>query len=150
MNDTVMRILPLAGQGFCCAQILVLLALEHQGRENPDLTRSVGGLCHGLGKTGQTCGALLGGCCVLGLYTGQGEPGETPHPEAQDMIRELTEWFTEYTREFGGVTCGKILEKTGGEPDMTLCGDLVGSTFDRVLDILESRSIDPALGKDEQ
>ena len=150
MSDIMMSILPLVGQGYCCAQILILLALEQQGKENPDLVRSVGGLCYGLGNTGQTCGVLLGGCCALGLYTGTGEPGEPPHPEAKEMVRELTEWFTEYAADFGGITCGKILERSGGEPNMPLCGDLAASTFEKVLDILETRSIDPTLGKDEQ
>ena len=150
MNDTIMRILPLAGQGFCCAQMLVLLALEQQGKENPDLIRAVGSLCHGLGKTGHTCGALLGGCCALGLYTGQGETGEEKHPDAETMIQELSLWFETYTSAFGGSNCGKILERTGGEPDVSVCGDLVSSTFDKVMEILELHGIDPTRGKDEQ
>ena len=150
MNDTIMRILPLAGQGFCCSQMLILMALEQQGKNNPDLVRSVGALCHGLGKTGHTCGALLGGCCVLGLYTSPGEPGEEKHPEADTMVQELSQWFETFSAPFGGSSCGKILERTGGEPDMSVCGDLVGSTFEKVMEILENHGIDPTMGKDEQ
>ncbi len=150
MNDTVMRMLPLAGQGFCCSQILVLLALEEQGASNPDLVRTLSGLCHGLGTRGHTCGALLGGCCVLGLYTGQGETGEEQHPDMKEMIQELTRWFEDFAARFGGTTCGEILGMTGGEPDMSVCGDLVSSTFDKSMEILEKHGIDPSMGKNEQ
>ncbi|MFA6810819.1 MAG: DVU_1555 family C-GCAxxG-C-C protein [Desulfoplanes sp.] len=149
MNDTAMRMLPLAGQGFCCSQILVLLALELQGKTNPELVRSVGGLCHGLGKTGHICGALLGGCCVLSLYTNRGEPGEEKHPQTETMVHQLSTWFEEFSSTFGGSTCGNILGKTGGEPDMGICGDLVSATFDKAMEILANHGIDPTIGKDE-
>ena len=55
------RMLELKRQGFFCSQILMILALELQRRENAPLVRASHGLAGGLGFTGETCGALTGG-----------------------------------------------------------------------------------------
>ena len=70
------RMLELSGQGFYCAQILLILALEAEGKENPDLVRAMSGLNGGLGFSGNVCGALTGGCCLLGYFCGKGEAEE--------------------------------------------------------------------------
>ena len=44
MNEYDLDILRLGGQGYCCAQIVVLLALEMQGVENFGLVRAMAGL----------------------------------------------------------------------------------------------------------
>ena len=67
------RMLELSGQGFYCAQILMILALESEGKEDPDLIRAMSGLNGGLGFSGRVCGALTGGCCFLGCFCGKGE-----------------------------------------------------------------------------
>ena len=66
-NDTILSILPLAQKGYCCSQIILLLGLEAQGAENPELIRAAAGLCHGIGGTRHTCGALTGASCLLAL-----------------------------------------------------------------------------------
>jgi len=38
MSEYLLDILPLAAKGYCCSQILGLLALQAQGAENPGLT----------------------------------------------------------------------------------------------------------------
>lgn len=40
--DLFDRMLELSGQGYFCAQILMILALESEGKEDPDLIRAVG------------------------------------------------------------------------------------------------------------
>ena len=42
--DLFDRMLELSGQGFYCAQILMILALESEEKEDPDLVRAMGGL----------------------------------------------------------------------------------------------------------
>ncbi|MBZ0309444.1 MAG: C-GCAxxG-C-C family protein, partial [Anaerolineae bacterium] len=68
------RMKKLKEQGFFCSQIIMILGLELQGKENPDLVRAMHGLAGGLGFTGETCGALTGGSSVLGVYAGRGNP----------------------------------------------------------------------------
>jgi hypothetical protein len=49
MNDEAFRMIELAGQGFYCSQILLILGLEAQGKENPDLIRTMNALAGGAG-----------------------------------------------------------------------------------------------------
>ena len=42
--DLFDRMLELSGQGFYCARILMILALESEEKEDPDLIRAMGGI----------------------------------------------------------------------------------------------------------
>ena len=101
--DLFDRMMEWSGQGFYCAQILMLLALEAEEKEDPDLIRAVGGLNGGLGFSGRTCGALTGGCCFLSYFLGKGEAEEIEDPEAAGLIKRLADWFEEtVTEQYGG------------------------------------------------
>ncbi|NLT17733.1 MAG: C_GCAxxG_C_C family protein, partial [Clostridiales bacterium] len=76
MDDFLMRLMELSSQGFFCSQILLMLRLEAEGKQNPDLVRALGGLAGGLGFSGKTCGALTGGACLIAYYAGKGAPDE--------------------------------------------------------------------------
>jgi len=109
MNDMI-RMAELAQKGFYCSQILLCLGLEAQGKENPDLIRAMSGLAGGLGFSGDVCGALTGGACLLGLFAGRGVLEEEEDPRLNVMVNELVEWFTdEYGRTYGGIHCENIL-----------------------------------------
>jgi hypothetical protein len=144
MSDTLMRVLPLAGRGYCCSQILGLLALEAQGRDNPDLVRALGGLCHGQG--GGTCGILTGGACVLALYLGKGADQEEPVERADLVQAEFLDWFRGRVEgQYGGITCAAILGEEGGKPDVSRCGDLLAGAWDCILGLLTAQGLDPSL-----
>jgi len=154
MDETLMDILPLASQGFCCSQILGLLALRAQGRENPELVRAMGGLCHGLGACAETgcgtCGILTGGACVLALYFGKGRPGEFPLERADLARAEFVDWFVERTqRQYGGSACADILgEGAGGTPDMARCGALLAESWAKLVELLAAHGLDVTTGRD--
>jgi len=61
VDDTILEMMRLKVEGYCCAQIILILALEARGKTNADLVRSVGGLCFGINWSGKVCGALSGG-----------------------------------------------------------------------------------------
>ena len=65
--DAFDRIMELTREGLYCAQIMVQLALDAEGRENPELIQAVRGLCGGFSWSGGPCGALSGGVCFLSL-----------------------------------------------------------------------------------
>ncbi|QLA15493.1 DVU_1555 family C-GCAxxG-C-C protein [Desulfolutivibrio sulfoxidireducens] len=144
-------ILPLVGRGYCCSQALALLALEAQGRENPELVRALSGLCRGLAGSGGTCGILTGGCCVLALYVGKGADAEQPHPMAEPVVADFVDWFREKTTAaYGGDTCPAIMgENQPGGPYPAHCGELLAESFDRILEILASYGIDPSQPKED-
>lgn len=147
MNDVIFRMIELAGQGFHCSQILLLMGLEAQGKTNPDLIRVMNALAGGLGFSGDTCGALTGGACLIGLYAGRGAPHEEDDPRHDRMINELVEWFTqECADSYGGIHCDDIL---GDDPNnqKTRCPGLVANTYEKVQALLVENGFDLSEGR---
>jgi hypothetical protein len=138
------RMRELKQQGFFCSQILMTLGLELQGIENPQLVRAMHGLAGGLGFTGETCGALTGGACLLALYAGKGLPADEDDPRLLFMVEDLVKWFRQgYGQEFGGIRCETILS---GVPNgqATRCPTMVAGTFQKVKELLVENGFDLA------
>jgi len=135
MTDEL-RIAELLQQGFCCSQVLVLMGLEAQDRENADLVRAAHGLCGGMGSAGETCGCLTGAACLLGLFAGRGLLTEVADPRLGNMLDELTAWFKEEIgSRYGGIRCAEIL---AGDPanQGLRCPGIVIETWERARDLL--------------
>lgn len=131
-----MRMMELALEGFNCSQILMLLALEAQGKQDPDLIRAMTGLLAGLG-CGKVCGALTGGCCVIGLYAGKASAQENADERMPAMLGEFVEWFeVEFTSLYGGINCAEI---AGDDARLRLsrCPEIVRRSFEKIVEILE-------------
>jgi hypothetical protein len=134
MDDTE-RIRELGEAGFQCSQILVLLGLQLQGRSNPDLVRSLQGLCGGM-SAGETCGALTGGACLLGLYAGRGTDEEDDDPRLLFLLEELVTWFREgYGAEYGSLRCDDIVGLSG-QHMAERCPRMVLGVYRKVKDLL--------------
>ena len=147
MNDEMLRMITLAGQGFYCSQILLFMGLEAQGKSNPDLIRAMSALAGGLGFTGDTCGALTGGACLLGLYAGRGLPEEQEDEKLNLMISELVDWFSEeFGKLHGSIRCETIL---GDDPRSraTKCPNLVFGTYEKAKALLAQYGFDLSGGK---
>lgn len=145
MSEEMFRMFELAQQGFSCSQILLQLGLEAQGKSDPDLIRAMAGLAGGLGFSGETCGALTGGACLLGLYAGKGSAEEQPHGKFDLMVSELVDWFKErINSQHGGFNCRDIL---GDELQYKLvsmkCGNIVSEVYGKVREILLAYGIEP-------
>lgn len=145
--DDLIRMLELAGQGFHCSQILLFLGLDAQGKTNSDLIRAMAGLAGGVGFTGDTCGALTGGACLIALYGGRATPEEEEHPRLNLMIGELVDWFTsEFGELYGGIHCRDILAEDAANQAVR-CPGLVQGTFEKVVSILTENGIDMTEGR---
>jgi C_GCAxxG_C_C family probable redox protein len=134
--EELMRMLALKQQGFYCSQILLSMALQDRGESNPALIRAARALAGGLGFAGETCGALTGGACLLGLYAGKGLSDEPDNPRLDQMVQELVEWFKEeHGQNYGGIRCDDIL---AGEPAnmKSRCPNLVLTTYEKANDLL--------------
>jgi hypothetical protein len=143
MADESFRIAELLLEGYTCAQILVKLALEAQGRDNPELARAMAGLALGMGQ-GFNCGSLTGGCCVLGLYGGRTGEKQPEHPRFDVMVEEFSGWFeAEMTAKYGGINCEKIMGF-----DATLkhqrCPEIILDCWLKAREILEKHRVDLA------
>ena len=145
MDETFLKMMKLNAKGYCCSQIPIILALEVQGKTDPDLVRSMAGLCFGINWSGEVCGALSGGACLISLYAGKGDDSEAAHEKYMKMMGELVEWFTIAADEqYGGTRCHEILEKC---PDRSICSVIVSDTYKKCMDILATHGFDPGVGK---
>ena len=113
--DVFDRMLELAREGYDCAQIMLTLALDMDGKSDPDLVRAMGGL-------------------------GRGAPGEQPHPKLGEMYASLREWFSEYTAGYGGDSCRCIL--AGDERNRVMrCPLVVQAVFEKCCGLLEMNGV---------
>jgi C_GCAxxG_C_C family probable redox protein len=148
MDDVSLRMLQLKQDGFCCTQIMLIMALEAQNQTNRDLIRAAGGLCYGVGMSGEICGALSGGACLISLYAGKGSSEEQADDRLPLMMEELTEWFREIPgASYGGIRCDEILTQ---HPDMSACGLIVASTYGKAMEILRTHDLNPNKGRDDR
>ncbi len=142
MSDYDLDIIRLAHEGYCCSQIILLMALDLQGISNPGLVRAMNGLCHGVIGTSGPCGAYSGAACLIAYYSGKGSSSETAEERLSLMLTELGDWFREYaTGRFGGTNCSNIV--VGDTPDRSVCGALVAECYGRAMSILTENGIDP-------
>jgi len=145
MNDIGFRIIQLAAKGYCCSQVLAIMALEIQGRENPDLVRAMAGLCMGAGNSGGICGVFTGAACVLALYGAKGADAEKAVDKFPLMLAELSEWFEQSAcASFGGTSCSDIIGEGSRRPSPDRCGRLLVDTWGRILEILVENGFNPA------
>lgn len=131
------KLFELSRQGFECSQILMLMALEIDGADNPDLIRAMSGLCGGMGRSGGACGVLTGGCCFLGYFTGKGIPDEMEHSRSREIVSSYVSWFSE---RFPSTECRGII---GGDFSKTLsvCSPLISEAYVRLLELLDEYDI---------
>jgi C_GCAxxG_C_C family probable redox protein len=145
-SDTV-RMIELGMQGFYCSQILLFLGLETQGKSDPDLIRAMNGLAGGLGFSGDICGALTGGACLLGLYAGRGTLDEAEDPKLNLMVTELVEWFSEeFGEKYGGIHCSAILDDDPKNRSAR-CPTLVAGVYEKVKNLLVENGLDLTQGR---
>jgi C_GCAxxG_C_C family probable redox protein len=131
-----MRMVQRVQQGFHCSEVLLFAGLEAKGKTNPDLIRTVSALAGGVGFSGELCGALTGGACLLGLFDGRGDENEAADPRLNIMVNELMDWFAaKYGAEYGGIRCREI---TADDPknQPLRCPRIVGGVLKKVKSLL--------------
>jgi C_GCAxxG_C_C family probable redox protein len=132
----------LQAQGFFCSQIILKLGMELQGKDDTNLIRAVQGLAGGLGFSGELCGALTGGACLLGLYAGKALPEENQDLRLDFMVSDLVKWFKqEYSQSFGGIRCEEIINNNKSNMSAR-CPVIVASTLQRVKELLVENGFD--------
>jgi hypothetical protein len=136
MNGQLFDIMLLSKKGYNCSQIMAILLLKSLGINDPDLVRALGGLCYCLEYSGQDCGVLPGGACLISLCAGKGSDAESQRNSMLPMILELVEWFRKKTDSF--YTCSGCDGVILPSPNRSFCTTLVSETYEKVLSILAS------------
>ncbi len=151
MTDSQILALELGSKGYTCAQIVLIGTLRLLGEENPLLVKAMSALSQGIANTGNMCGALVGGYCILSMYTAKGDDIEQALKEEALLLEDLTTWFN---KEFQYINCDELLgvancvpsegnpcpeRKMGNES----CGIIVAKVWDKCLSLLTEYNIDP-------
>ncbi|HOT24117.1 MAG TPA: C-GCAxxG-C-C family protein [Thermoleophilia bacterium] len=128
MDDLDARVRELGLQGRCCTQIMVQLALEECGEENPQMAEASGVLCLGLFE-GLACGALTGGALAMAILAGERPDGL--------VVMELVDWFRS---EYGLTDCDVL---DGDDPSLqfTRCPGMVAATYEQAKRILGAHGV---------
>lgn len=126
MVDISERIMELALERYCCAQIVVSIGLEIQGKENQELVQAARGLCYGMFAQ-KLCGVLNGAACMLSLYNEE---------YASVLIPELVHWFE---NKYGGTDCSDLVG--AGKRDTARCMEITAETIAYCFELLEKNDL---------
>lgn len=144
IDEIGFRLLQLGGRGYCCSQVLIILALEAQGKTNPDLVRAMSGLCMGGARSGNVCGVFTGAACILALYGAKGKDNEKENEKLPLMYSELSDWFEKTAcASYKGISCKDIIGKKASAPDPNICSQILVDTYNQVMEILVQNGFDP-------
>ncbi len=139
--DLYDKIIELAGKGYHCSQIIMILTLETIGEEHPHVIQTLGGLGGGIGYTGDTCGCLTGGACAISYFLGKKTLEEPEDPRMKPAVQELVKWFQgETVPEYGGSDC-KYITHLNQEEIVAVCPGLIANTYLKVMEILMEKGI---------
>ena len=139
--DLMDRIMELSRYGYFCSQILAILMLEAVGEENPKLVQAMAGLNGGIGFSGDVCGCMAGGCCILSYFTDKPDADSYDSPHHKSAQGEFVQWFTdEMELEYQAIDCRDI---TKGNPAKRVqyCPQIIAQTFEKCMEILEERGL---------
>ncbi len=139
-DEIVNRMIQLAENQYNCSQIMMILALEQEGGENPELVRAMSGLGDGCGFFKETCGIMTGAAGILAWYAGKGADDEEESEKLLPMLEDLGDWFRqEIGAKYAGTRCNEIVGDRVGTPDgKQICGTVIFQTFGKVNEILIS------------
>ena len=142
LDDTSFALMELSHKGYFCSQILLILALRAQGKENPGLVRALSGLSRGTAQQKGVCGTLTGAACLLAYHAAKGTDEEQESERLPAMLEELWDWFEEtHGSRFRGITCAQIL--ADGAKPRERCGPLVLEAYQKCQAILVANGFDP-------
>ena len=139
-DEIVSRMIQLAENKYNCSQIMMILALEQEGKDNPGLVRAMSGLGDGCGFFKETCGIMTGAASILAWHAGKGADDEEESEKLLLMLEDLGDWFQqEIGAKYSGTRCRDIVGDLAGTPDVKqICGSIIFQTFGKVNQILTS------------
>ena len=130
--------------GLFCAEAVLLAMARRLGVESPLIPNIATGLCSGMARSGQTCGALSGAVLGLSLVGGRDNP-DALAGEAYGLVRPLV---MQFEKRFGCTTCSELLGCDLATPEgqrifrmdrlgTTHCRVYTGAAFAMAMDILD-------------
>ncbi len=120
--------------GFNCAQAVACTCADLVGIDEATAFKMTEGLGGGMGSYTQTCGAVSGGCAIIGYAVSDGPHNPKTKGTTYKQVRQLVSRFGEQN---GSTLCKELKGMTGG-PVLRSCPDCVDDGIRMTLDILEA------------
>lgn len=123
------------GEFYCSEAIVKTIKDEFNMPVPNDVIAMASGFPVGMGGSGCTCGALVGGIMALGLFFGRTEPGDAKVKKAMELAKELHDNFKERHRS----TCCRVLTKgmeLGSPEHMAQCISFTGEVAEETARII--------------
>lgn len=141
-DEIVNQMIELAEKNYNCSQIIMILGLQQEGKENPGLVRAMSGLGDGCGFFQETCGIMTGAASLLSWYAGKGADSEEESEKLLPMLQDLGDWFRqEIGAKYNGTRCKDIAGDLVGTPAVKqICGGIILQTYQKVNEILVSNN----------
>lgn len=142
-DEMVNRMVELAEKKYNCSQIMMILALEQEGKQNPGLVRAMSGLGDGCGFFRETCGIMTGAASILAWHAGKGADDEKESQKLLPMLEDLGDWFhQEIAAKYNGTRCNEIVgDLVGTDDGKQICGSIIFQTFGKVNEILAENDL---------
>ncbi len=139
-DEIVERMIELAEKKYNCSQIMMMLSLDREGKEKPELVRAMSGLGDGCGFFDETCGIMTSGASVLSLYGGKGMDIEEESEKLLLMLQEYGDWFqNEIGKTYNGTKCRDIAGDLIGTPDVKeICGGIIFQANAKMKEIISA------------
>jgi C_GCAxxG_C_C family probable redox protein len=95
----------LFNQGLCCAESVLQAVVESRGLQSELIPKIATGLCGGVSRSGNICGAVSGGVLAISLFTGRRDASES-REENHRLVRTL---LAEFEARFGSTNCERLI-----------------------------------------
>lgn len=99
--------------GFNCAQAIACTFADLVGVDEATAFRLTEGLGGGMGSHTETCGALSGGCAIIGYAVSDGPHNPTTKQHTYELVKQLVACFT---AQYESTICSDLKGLTGNLP----------------------------------
>lgn len=102
-------------EGFSCSQSVLSAFAPEMGLDRTSALRVAGAFGGGMGRMGETCGAVTGAFMAIGLKYGKTEAGDdAKRDKGYEIVKEFTARFKAL---HGSITCRELLGCDLASPD---------------------------------
>ena len=122
---------------FNCAQAIACTFAETVGIDEATAFKLTEGLGGGMGGHTETCGALSGGCAIVGYATSDGPHNPTTKKHTYELVKQLAARFID---QYESTTCSDLKGLTGDLPKHP-CDDYIEDAARMTYDLLHENGL---------
>lgn len=91
--------------GLCCSESVLQAVAEGLGIQSELIPKIATGLCGGISRSGNICGAVSAGVLGIGLCHGRTQGGQSP----EETIRHVRVFLKTFEERFGSTNCERLM-----------------------------------------